>query len=40
MTHATGAELIGAGVASLGLGTALLFSTGSSAGLQLRLLEQ
>lgn len=38
MTHATGAELIGGGVAAVGLGTALLFSTGTTAPLQLRLL--
>lgn len=40
MTHATGAELIGAGVSSVGVGTALLFAgNASSAPLQMRLLE-
>lgn len=40
MTHATGAELIGAGVSSLGVGSALLFAgSSSSAPLQLTLLE-
>jgi hypothetical protein len=40
MTHATGAELIGAGVSSVGIGSALLVAGGSSsAPLQLTLLE-
>lgn len=40
MTHATGAELIGAGVSSVGIGSALLFAGGSSnAPLQLALIE-
>jgi hypothetical protein len=40
MTHATGAELIGAGVSSVGIGSALLFAgTPSSAPLQLALIE-
>lgn len=39
VTHGTGAELIGGGVAALGVGVAVLVGSGSNAGTQLQLLE-
>jgi hypothetical protein len=39
VTHGTGSELVGGGVAAAGLGAALLIAGGSTAGTQLQLLE-
>ncbi len=39
ITHSTGAELIGGGVAALGIGVAVIATSGSSAPTQLQLLE-